>query len=120
MIEQRKGQRARIVSATGRLFQHKGYHGTSMADIGKAVGLEKGSLYSHISAKQEVLRELVDSGATLFMEGIALIAASSDPAPLKVRQAQRMHLRASRPDRRLPARMAATGGGAARPSRRIA
>jgi len=100
MIEQRKGQRARIVSATGRLFQHKGYHGTSMADIGKAVGMEKGSLYSHISAKQEVLRELVDSGAALFMEGIAPIAASSDPAPLKVRQALRMHLRvvAAHPD----------------------
>lgn len=100
MIEQRRGQRERIVAATGRLFRDKGYHGTSMADIGKAVGLEKGSLYSHISAKQDVLRELVMRGAALFVDGIRPIAASDDPAPLKVRAAMRAHLRvvAEHPD----------------------
>lgn len=99
-MEQSGRQRERIVSATGHLFRHKGYHGTSMADIGKAVGLEKGSLYSHISAKQEVLRELVESGATLFMAGLVPVVASADPAPLKVRSALRAHLRvvAEHPD----------------------
>lgn len=92
-MEQGGQQRERIVTATGRLFRSKGYHGTSMADIGKAVGLEKGSLYSHISAKHEVLRELVERGAALFMAGLAPVAASADPAPLKVRQALRAHLR---------------------------
>ena len=100
MIEQQKGQRERIVAATGRLFRAKGYHGTSMADIGRAVGLEKGSLYSHISAKQDVLHELVMRGADLFMAGIRPIAVSSDPAPIKVRGAMRAHLRvvAEHPD----------------------
>ncbi len=95
MIEQqqRTGQRERIVAATGRLFRDKGYHGASMADIGKAVGLEKGSLYSHISSKQDVLRELVMRGATLFMAGIRQVAASDAPAPVKVREAMRAHLR---------------------------
>ena len=95
MIEQqqRTGQRERIVTATGRLFRDKGYHGASMADIGKAVGLEKGSLYSHISSKQDVLRELVMRGATLFMAGIRQVAASDAPAPVKVREAMRAHLR---------------------------
>ncbi len=102
MIEQqqRRGQRERIVTATGRLFRDKGYHGASMADIGKAVGLEKGSLYSHISSKQDVLRELVMRGATLFMAGIRQVAASDATAPVKVREAMRAHLRvvAEQPD----------------------
>ncbi len=95
MIEQqqRTGQRERIVSATGRLFRDKGYYGASMADIGKAVGLEKGSLYSHISSKQDVLRELVMRGATLFIAGIRQVAASDAAAPVKVREAMRAHLR---------------------------
>ncbi len=102
MIEQQqsRGQRERIVTATGRLFRDKGYHGASMADIGKAVGLEKGSLYSHISSKQDVLRELVMRGATLFMAGIRQVAASDATAPVKVREAMRAHLRvvAEQPD----------------------
>ena len=92
MIEPRGRQRERIVDATGRLFSDKGYHGTSMADIGKAVGLEKGSLYTHISAKQEVLRELVERGAAFFMEALAPVAVAPEPAPEKLRRALRAHL----------------------------
>lgn len=92
MIEERGGQRRRIVEATGRLFSDKGYHGTSMADIGKAVGLEKGSLYTHIAAKQEVLRELVERGASYFMAALAPVVAAQEPAPWKLRQALRAHL----------------------------
>jgi AcrR family transcriptional regulator len=92
VIEPRGGQRERIVDATGRLFSDKGYHGTSMADIGKAVGLEKGSLYTHITAKQDVLRELVERGAAFFMAALAPVAASQEPAPVKLRQAVRAHI----------------------------
>ena len=100
MIGRRGAQRERIVRATGRLFSDKGYHGTSMADIGQAVGLEKGSLYTHISTKQEVLRELVECGAAAFMAAIAPVVAASAPAPEKLRLALRAHLRvvAEHPD----------------------
>src|SRR5581483_9980760 len=93
MARPKTAQRERIARATGRLFRHKGYHGTSMADIGEAVGLKKASLYSHVSTKQEVLRELVERGAALFMEGMAPISCSRAPAPERVRRALRMHLR---------------------------
>ena len=86
-------QRDRIVDATGRLFSDKGYHGTSMADIGRAVGLEKGSLYNHITAKQDVLRELVERGADLFIAGIEPVVVSTEPAAARVRAALRAHLR---------------------------
>src|SRR5579871_4570851 len=93
-------QRERIVAATGRLFSDKGYHGTSMADIGKAVGLEKGSLYAHIAAKQDVLRELVERGAGFFLAALQPVVASPQPAPQRLRLALRAHLRvvAEHPD----------------------
>jgi len=96
----RTGQRERIARAGGRLFRHKGYHGTSMADIGAAVGLRKASLYNHVSTKQDMLRELVERGAALFMDGIPPIAEGADPAPTRLRHAMRMHLRivAEHPD----------------------
>jgi len=93
MSRPRTGQRERIARAGGRLFRDKGYHGTSMADIGDAVGLRKASLYSHVATKQEMLRDLVERGAALFMEGITPIAESIEPSPIRLRNAMRMHLR---------------------------
>jgi len=100
MSRPRSGQRERIARATGHLFRHKGYHGTSMADIGAAVGLRKASLYNHLSTKLDMLRELVERGAVLFTDGMAPIAASSDPAAYRLARAMRMHLRvvAEHPD----------------------
>ena len=93
MSRPRSGQRERIARATGHLFRHKGYHGTSMADIGAAVGLRKASLYNHLSTKLDMLRELVERGAVLFTDGMAPIATSSDPAADRLARAMRMHLR---------------------------
>jgi AcrR family transcriptional regulator len=49
-----------ILAAAGRIFQRKGYHGTSVRDIADAVGLLKGSLYHYISSKEDLLVRLFD------------------------------------------------------------
>ena len=41
-----------VVSAAGRLFAARGYHGTSMRDLGRELGLLGSSLYAHIEGKQ--------------------------------------------------------------------
>ena len=38
-----------------RLFKEKGYHATSMRDIADEVGINKGSLYSYITSKEDLL-----------------------------------------------------------------
>jgi AcrR family transcriptional regulator len=38
-----------------RLFKEKGYHATSMRDIASEVGINKGSLYSYIRSKEDLL-----------------------------------------------------------------
>ena len=58
--------RADVVAAAGRLFAEKGYHGTSMRDLGKELGLLGSSLYSHVESKEDLLVDVVAEGAELF------------------------------------------------------
>jgi AcrR family transcriptional regulator len=55
-----------VVRAAGRLFAERGYHGTSMRDLGRELGLLGSSLYSHVASKQDLLVEVVEEGARLF------------------------------------------------------
>lgn len=44
-----------ILRAAAELIAKRGYHGTSMRDIARAVGLQMASLYHHFGSKQELL-----------------------------------------------------------------
>jgi AcrR family transcriptional regulator len=44
----------RIVENAAELFNTKGYAGTSISDIMKATGLEKGGVYGHFKSKKEI------------------------------------------------------------------
>lgn len=61
-----RNTREDVVRAAGRLFADRGYHGTSMRDLGKELGLLGSSLYSHVASKQDLLVEVVEEGARLF------------------------------------------------------
>jgi AcrR family transcriptional regulator len=52
---------AAIVDLAAGLFARQGYRGTSMRDIGRAVGVHAGSLYVHIESKEELLHRIVNS-----------------------------------------------------------
>lgn len=58
--------RSDVIDAAGRLFAERGYHGTSMRELGKELGLVGSSLYSHVDSKQDLLVEVVEEGARLF------------------------------------------------------
>ncbi|MEP3655568.1 MAG: TetR/AcrR family transcriptional regulator [Litorimonas sp.] len=49
-------KRAVILSAASA-FRRRGYHNTSMTDIGKALGLTKAALYYYVRNKEEILFE---------------------------------------------------------------
>lgn len=61
-----RNSRADVVQAAGRLFAERGYHGTSMRDLGRELGLRGSSLYSHISSKEDLLVDVVQRAAELF------------------------------------------------------
>ena len=55
-----------VVRTAGRLFAERGYHGTSMRDLGEAVGLLGSSLYAHVDGKENLLVEVIGRSAARF------------------------------------------------------
>ena len=54
----------RIIQASYSIFEKKGYHSTSMADIAGEVGVSKASLYSYFKSKEDILQVTVDQALT--------------------------------------------------------
>jgi len=81
-----------LTREAARLFAERGYHGTSIGDLARALGVQKGSLYAHISSKQDLLYATMREGADAFhaaLDGIPEDASATD----KIRLAMRAHLR---------------------------
>jgi len=57
-----KGEQTRrdIVEKAAPLFNQKGFEGTSLADLMRATGLQKGGIYRHFSGKKELAAEAFD------------------------------------------------------------
>src|SRR4051812_39437735 len=53
-------RRRSIVEAAARLFEMRGYNGTSMIDIAEAANLRKPTLYHYFTAKTDILFEIHD------------------------------------------------------------
>jgi AcrR family transcriptional regulator len=84
-------RRQELTRQAARLFAEKGYHGTSVGDLAAALGVQKGSLYSHMDAKEDLLFEAMLEGAAAFHAG--LDSLPEGPAPERIRLALRAHLR---------------------------
>ncbi len=85
-------RRDELVRQAARLFAEKGYHGTSTGDLAQAMGVQKGSLYAHISSKADLLWEVAREGAAAFHTALDEIP-DDVPATEKIRLALRAHLR---------------------------
>jgi TetR/AcrR family transcriptional regulator, cholesterol catabolism regulator len=81
-----------LTREASRLFAQKGYHGTSIGDIAEALGVQKGSLYSHIASKEDLLWETLSEGAAAFHAALDGIPDDLPPVD-KIRAALRAHLR---------------------------
>lgn len=76
-----KTDRDSIIGSSIRLFKVNGYYNTTMADIGKACGLIKGSIYHHFSGKEDLALECLRYIQNLFDEKIFSIAYEIDVPP---------------------------------------
>jgi TetR/AcrR family transcriptional regulator, cholesterol catabolism regulator len=82
-------RRSELTREAARLFAERGYHGTSIGDLAKAMGVQKGSLYAHIESKQDLLYEAMREGAEAFHAALDEI-----PDDLRVTERIRLALRA--------------------------
>jgi AcrR family transcriptional regulator len=84
-------RRGELTRKAARLFAERGYHGTSIGDLARAMGVQKGSLYAHIASKQDLLYETMRDGAAAFHGALDAIDERL-PATEKIRLALRAHL----------------------------
>jgi TetR/AcrR family transcriptional repressor of nem operon len=65
-----KGERTRrrIVEKAAGVFNTKGYFGSSMNDLVREIGLEKGGIYNHFASKEELALEAFDYAAGVMRE----------------------------------------------------
>ena len=71
-------RRREIEDVASALFRQRGYSGTSVRDIARALDIQGASLYAHVASKQEVLWAIVERMATRF-EQAADVVEAADP-----------------------------------------
>ncbi|WP_213807276.1 TetR/AcrR family transcriptional regulator [Granulicella sp. dw_53] len=77
-----KGEKTRrkIIEKAALLFNKKGFDGISMQDVSEATGLEKGSLYTHFSSKEELAKEaMAYASMTSFISSIENLEKLTSP-----------------------------------------
>jgi AcrR family transcriptional regulator len=87
--------RRQILIAAATLFCEKGYKATTLRDIAKVNGMGLGSTYYYFTSKEDILREVLDSGQISILDSVSKAVASlpsSASALDRLREAIRAHL----------------------------
>ncbi|SDY85591.1 transcriptional regulator, TetR family [Amycolatopsis xylanica] len=63
-----------LLQVAVRLFNERGYDGTSMEDLSRKLGITKSAIYHHVPSKQELLRLAVDRA----LGGLFAVAAETE------------------------------------------
>jgi TetR/AcrR family transcriptional regulator, cholesterol catabolism regulator len=84
--------RTDIIQSAAQIFRQKGYHAASMQDIADAVGLQKPSLYHHVSGKQEILAAILDAALDRLIGELQAVVDSELPPQTKLRAAMEAYI----------------------------
>ncbi len=85
--------REELMRVAARLFQHKGFRGTSMQDISTVLGIQKSSIYHYITGKEDLLREITRTTMNLLIRAGEEAALSALEPEEKLRRLIRAHVR---------------------------
>jgi len=80
------GRLEEVLNSAAKIFFSKGFHGTTIEDVARDVGMLKGSLYYYIKSKEDLLYRLLFA---VIEQGDAFIAKNIDPAGDPVVQLRR-------------------------------
>lgn len=88
-----RAREAELLAAATRLFRQRGYHATSMQDLGEALGMNRGSLYHYINGKDELLWAILNRALDVLEVRVLPILEADAPAVERLTDAIREHLR---------------------------
>jgi AcrR family transcriptional regulator len=84
---------AELHTTATRLFRQRGFHATSMQDLGEALGMNRGSIYHYISGKHELLWAILNRALDLLEARVLPVLEADAPAVERLTGAIREHLR---------------------------
>ncbi len=76
-----KLSRSELIERCLLVFHQQGFHRTSMEDLAKACGLQKGSFYYHFKSKEEILEEGLARVHRHFSAHVFALAYQKDLSP---------------------------------------
>jgi len=85
-------RKEQIYRAASALFSERGYRATSVRDIARELDLQGGSLYAHISSKEDVLWEIIARVADSFFAAVRPITEAEMPAGDRLRAMIHAHV----------------------------
>lgn len=82
-VEKQAQTRERLLDAAARVFARRGYHGASLAEIGREAGHSTGAVYSNFVGKEELFLALADREVSdRIAEAKAVSEAAAQPGGL--------------------------------------
>jgi TetR/AcrR family transcriptional regulator, cholesterol catabolism regulator len=69
----------RLLDVAARLFREKGYAATTTRELAEALGIQKASLYHHISNKEQLLFDISIESLRRITEAVAGASATAQP-----------------------------------------
>ncbi|MEY3251827.1 MAG: hypothetical protein RL227_800 [Pseudomonadota bacterium] len=84
---------SRIRRAALVLFRDRGFHGTSIRELGQAVDMESASLYYHFPSKQAMLADLFHQTMDALIDGAEQAMSGETGAKARLRAAVLFHVR---------------------------
>lgn len=84
-----RDRREQLIRAALEVFQEKGFHATTVRDIGRAAGLTQGTIYNYVRSKEDILFLVCDRVIAEYISSMEqAVAATGDPAA-RLREALR-------------------------------
>jgi AcrR family transcriptional regulator len=76
-----RDRRRQLVEAALAVFLRKGYHDTTVRDIGRQGGFTQGTIYNYVRSKSDILYLVCDEVVRAYQDAVArAVAGASDPA----------------------------------------
>ena len=88
----RDRRKEEILRSAAAAFRRRGFHGTSTAEIARALHMTKGNLYYYFRDKEQLLFACHDHSLNLVLESLAEAEASDRPPEEKLRTLIRRHV----------------------------
>jgi AcrR family transcriptional regulator len=82
-----RDRREQLVEAAVKVFEEKGFHNTTVRDIGRISGLTQGTIYNYVRSKEDILYLVCDRIVTEYLASVRRAMAAEGDLISRVRAA---------------------------------